>query len=62
MSSFVVVMWKVFEDFVTAALEEALIGKPGRLLPQFPAYLTGDGDWAVAAPGAARTTYTATLP
>ncbi|WP_193611823.1 5-methylcytosine restriction system specificity protein McrC [Nocardioides lijunqiniae] len=46
MSAFVVVMWKVFEDFVTTALKEALRDVPGRVQPQLSAYLTGDGDWA----------------
>jgi len=46
MSAFVVVMWKVFEDFVTAALMDALADRPGHLEPQLPAYLTGDGDWS----------------
>ena len=45
MSAFVVVMWKVFEDFVTTALTEALSDVPGRVEPQLSAYLTGDGDW-----------------
>lgn len=45
MSAFVVVMWKVFEDFVTVALTEALADRPGMTQPQLPAYLTGDGDW-----------------
>ncbi|TCC20789.1 McrC family protein [Kribbella speibonae] len=45
MSAFVVVMWEVFEDFVTVALKEALAGYPGYLESQLPAYLTGDGDW-----------------
>ena len=51
MSSFVVVMWKVFEDFVTAALEDALAGQPGSLVPQLSAYLTGDGGWAAGSTG-----------
>lgn len=45
MSAFVVVMWKVFEDFVTVALGEALADRPGSMCAQLPAYLTGDGDW-----------------
>lgn len=45
MSAFVVVMWKVFEDFVTVALTEALLDRPGFVCPQLPAYLTGKGDW-----------------
>lgn len=45
MSAFVVVMWKVFEDFVTTALREALRGVPGRVEPQLSAYLTGNGGW-----------------
>lgn len=45
MSAFVVVMWKVFEDFVTMALKEALSAVPGRVEPQLSAYLTGDGSW-----------------
>lgn len=45
MSAFVVVMWKVFEDFVTTALTEALSDVAGRVEPQLPAYLTGTGDW-----------------
>lgn len=51
MSAFVVVMWKVFEDFVTAALGEALAGSPGHLESQLPAYLTGDGGWATGRTG-----------
>jgi 5-methylcytosine-specific restriction enzyme subunit McrC len=51
MSAFVVVMWKVFEDFVTVALREALAGCPGHLEPQLPAYLTGDGSWAAGRTG-----------
>lgn len=47
MASFVVVMWKVFEDFVTTALREALRTVPGRTEAQLPAYLTGDGNWTV---------------
>ncbi|MEU4190293.1 hypothetical protein AB0E69_00190 [Kribbella sp. NPDC026611] len=53
MSAFVVVMWKVFEDFVTVALADALSGCPGRLEAQLPAYLTGDGDWSAGRTGAA---------
>lgn len=45
MSAFVVVMWKVFEDFVTTALREAMVDQPGYLRPQMSAYLTGDGNW-----------------
>ena len=44
-ASFVVVMWKVFEDFVTTALTEALDKVPGRTQAQLPAYLAGRGDW-----------------
>ena len=47
MAAFVVTMWKVYEDFVTTALIEALRGAPGRLRPQLPAYLAGEGDWTV---------------
>lgn len=46
MSAFVVVMWKVFEDFVTTALTEALAAHPGHSSPQLPVYLTGAGDWS----------------
>jgi 5-methylcytosine-specific restriction enzyme subunit McrC len=45
MSAFVVVMWKVFEDFVTTALTEALATHAGHQRVQLGAYLTGDGDW-----------------
>jgi 5-methylcytosine-specific restriction enzyme subunit McrC len=45
MSAFVVVMWKVFEDFITTALTEALADHPGAVYPQMPAYLTGEGNW-----------------
>jgi hypothetical protein len=45
MSAFVVVMWEVFEDFVTVALKEALADCPGYVESQLAAYLTGDGDW-----------------
>jgi len=44
-ASFVVVMWKVFEDFVTVALTEALLKMPGETKAQLPAYLAGPGDW-----------------
>ena len=44
-ASFVVSMWKVFEDFVTTALTEALVSVPGRTQAQLPAYLAGPGDW-----------------
>lgn len=44
-ASFVVVMWKVFEDFVTTALTEALAKVPGHTQAQLPAYLAGSGDW-----------------
>ena len=44
-ASFVVVMWKVFEDFVTVALTEALAYLPGRTQAQLPAFLAGLGDW-----------------
>jgi len=46
MSAFVVVMWKVFEDFVTVALSDALADRPGSVRPQLPAYLTGEGGWS----------------
>jgi 5-methylcytosine-specific restriction enzyme subunit McrC len=45
MSAFVVVMWKVFEDFVTTALTEALAEHSGYSTPQLPVYLTGAGGW-----------------
>lgn len=45
MSAFVVVMWKVFEDFVTTALAAALATRAGHQRIQLPAYLTGLGDW-----------------
>lgn len=45
MSAFVVVMWKVFEDFVTTALTEVLAEYPGHSKPQLPVYLTGEGTW-----------------
>lgn len=45
MASFVVVMWKVFEDFVTTALTEALAAAPGRTEAQVSAFLAGRGDW-----------------
>ncbi|WP_406050034.1 McrC family protein [Kribbella sp. NBC_00889] len=51
MSAFVVVMWEVFEDFVTVALKEALAGYPGYLESQLAAYLTGDGDWTTGRTG-----------
>lgn len=44
-ASFVVVMWKVFEDFVSTALKEALASVPGRTDAQLPAFLAGSGDW-----------------
>lgn len=44
-ASFVVTMWKVFEDFVTVALTEALASLTGRTQAQLPAYLAGPGDW-----------------
>ncbi len=44
-ASFVVTMWKVFEDFVTTALTEALATSPGRTQAQLPAFLAGAGDW-----------------
>lgn len=44
-ASFVVTMWKVFEDFVTVALTEALRGLPGSTQAQLPAYLAGPGEW-----------------
>lgn len=51
MSAFVVVMWKVFEDFVTTALREALATSSGHQRVQLGAYLTGDGDWRDGATG-----------
>ncbi|KGN41185.1 hypothetical protein N801_08875 [Knoellia aerolata DSM 18566] len=45
MASFVVTMWKVFEDFVTIALTEALAPHPGRTHAQLPAFLAGAGSW-----------------
>ena len=44
-ASFVVTMWKVFEDFVTVAITEALASIPGRTQAQLPAFLAGAGDW-----------------
>jgi 5-methylcytosine-specific restriction enzyme subunit McrC len=44
-AAFVVTMWKVFEDFVTVALAEALAQMPGRVDPQLPARLAGPGDY-----------------
>lgn len=44
-ASFVVTMWKVFEDFVSTALVEALRSVPGRTALQLPARLAGAGDW-----------------
>lgn len=44
-AAFVVVMWTVFEDFVTVALTEALRSRPGHTRAQLPAYLAGAGDW-----------------
>ena len=44
-AAFVVTMWKVFEDFVTVALAEALAQLPGRVDPQLPARLAGPGDY-----------------
>jgi 5-methylcytosine-specific restriction enzyme subunit McrC len=44
-AAFVVTMWKVFEDFVTVALTEALQGRPGYVEPQLKAWLTGGGAW-----------------
>lgn len=38
-ASFVVNMAAVFEDFVTTALEEALAGVPGRVVPQYECFL-----------------------
>src|SRR5690606_40362065 len=37
-ASFVVPMAKVYEDFVTVALTEALRGRPGRTEAQYPAW------------------------
>jgi 5-methylcytosine-specific restriction enzyme subunit McrC len=51
MSAFVVVMWEVFEDFVTVALKEALASYPGYLESQLAAYLTGEGDWTTGRTG-----------
>ena len=51
MSAFVVVMWKVFEDFVTTALTEATADMAGSLEPQLGAFLTGDGDWTAGLTG-----------
>lgn len=48
-ASFVVVMWKVFEDFVTTALTEALAPAEGHTRAQLPAYLAGRGDWRTGA-------------
>lgn len=45
MASFVVVVWKVFEDFVTTALSEALARVPGRTQAQLPAFLELPGAW-----------------
>ncbi len=45
MAAFVVNMWKVYEDFVTTALMEAMHDEPGSPRAQLPAYLAGDGDW-----------------
>lgn len=45
MSAFVVVMWKVFEDFVTTALTHAFANSSGYPRAQVPAYLTGGGSW-----------------
>lgn len=44
-ASFVAVMWKVFEDFVTVALTEALARLPGQTRAQLKGYLAGPGDW-----------------
>lgn len=44
-ASFVVVMWKVFETFVTVALKEALAKMSGQTEAQLPAYLAGPGNW-----------------
>lgn len=44
-ASFVVTMWKVFEDFVTVALQEALGAVRGRTEAHLSAYLAGGGDW-----------------
>lgn len=44
-AAFVVTMWKVFEDFVTVALAEALAQMPGRVDSQLPARLAGPGDY-----------------
>jgi 5-methylcytosine-specific restriction enzyme subunit McrC len=38
-AAFVVSMWRVFEDFVTTAIAEALRGSPGRTTPQYPCFL-----------------------
>ncbi|WP_413452893.1 restriction endonuclease [Georgenia phoenicis] len=46
-ASFVVPMWKVFEDFVTTALQEALLAHPGRTVAQYPDWLDepAPGHW-----------------
>lgn len=44
-AAFVVTMWKVFEDFVTVALAEALAHLPGKTEAQLSGYLAGAGDW-----------------
>jgi 5-methylcytosine-specific restriction enzyme subunit McrC len=38
-AAFVVPMWRVFEDFVTTAVSEALARRPGRTIPQRPDHL-----------------------
>jgi len=38
-ASFVVPMWKVFEDFVAVAVREALAAHPGRTVAQYPDWL-----------------------
>ena len=51
MSAFVVVMWKVFEDFVTAAIREALdnrlgsVRSPAPCLPDRGRRLEPRDDW-----------------
>lgn len=44
-ASFVVTMWKVFEEFVTVALSEALAQYPGHTQAHLPAFLAGAGSW-----------------
>lgn len=44
-------MWKLFEDFVTVALMEALRDHRGRSHRQLAAYLAADGDWRTGSIG-----------